>query len=108
MSQDELAELVGTTGVTIGRYERGERPMTIAVLIQLAPHLGCRPADLLPDPESVLDDRARALLANFKALPAEHQQTLLDLTEALRLQVELREQAAEADAPPRRLLRHFN
>lgn len=109
LSQEELAEKVGSTGVSIGRYETGKRSLTIEMLEQFAAALDCKPADLLPDPESVLDDEERALLADLRELPAEHRRTLLDLAAALRLQEELRERQSGLDAAPSgRLLRRYN
>ncbi|MDH3595778.1 MAG: helix-turn-helix domain-containing protein [Rhodospirillales bacterium] len=111
LSQEALAERVGTTGVSVGRYETGQRSLTIEMLEQFAAALECRPADLLPDPESALDDRERALLKGFKALAPGHQDTLLDLTAALDLQERLRAEAEAAARPPPRppkLARRYN
>ena len=83
LSQEELAEKVGSTGQSIGRYEAGRRSVTLEMLALFARALDCRPADLLADPESVLDDRQRKLLADFDDLPAQDQDNVLDLVEAL-------------------------
>ena len=64
---------------------------------QIAPVLGCRPADLLPDPESVLDDRERRMLAAFKALGPDDGDYLVRVAEAL-----AGAEAARAAAPLQR------
>ena len=68
---EALAAEVGTTNQTLSRYERGARSITIDLLEQLAPVLGCKPADLLPDPESVLGAEERDLLRRYQELAPE-------------------------------------
>ncbi len=83
LSLEQLAERVGSTNQTIGRYERGERSVTIDVLLQLAPALGVKPADLLPDPESILSDEERRLMRAASELGAEDRAALLRIAQAL-------------------------
>lgn len=68
LTQPALAERLGTTNQNISRYERGERSLTVDLLLQIAPALGCRPADLLPDGESVWDSQVHRLAAAFARL----------------------------------------
>lgn len=84
LSLEELAFRVGSTTATLSRYERGQRSMTVDLLVQLAPQLGCRPADLLPDPESVLGEAERALVAGFKELDPEDRALVLRMVQSLR------------------------
>ena len=49
LSQDELADLVGTDGNSVSRHENGTREMKISVFCQYADALCDDPADLLPD-----------------------------------------------------------
>lgn len=76
LSLEELAHRVGSTDATLSRYENGRRSITIDLLVQLAPHLGCRPADLLPDPEASMTGEERRLLGLVRRLGAADRQTL--------------------------------
>jgi transcriptional regulator with XRE-family HTH domain len=49
LSQEDLAELVGTSGQQIGRLENGARKLTTEWMDKLAPALGVRRRDLLQD-----------------------------------------------------------
>lgn len=114
LSQEELAEKVGTTGQSIGRYEAGKRSVTLEMLEQFAAviaagGLDCKPADLLADPDSALDDRERALLAGFKTLDEQDRVNVFDLVEALLARAELRAlKDGAAPARPPRLARRYN
>ena len=68
LSLDELAARVGSTDATLSRYENGRRSNTIDLLVQLAPHLGCRPTDLLPDPEASMTGDERRLFGLIRQL----------------------------------------
>ena len=83
LSLEELAHRVGSTTATLSRYERGQRSMTLDLLVQLAPHLGCKPADLLPDPESIMSEAERALLSGFKELDPEDRALVLRMVQQL-------------------------
>lgn len=48
LSRAALATLVGTAAAQIQKLENGTRKLTQGWMDRLAPHLGCRPADLLP------------------------------------------------------------
>lgn len=48
LSRAALATLVGTSAAQIQKLEYGTRKLTQGWMNRLAPHLGCRPADLLP------------------------------------------------------------
>lgn len=105
LSLEELAHRVGSTTATLSRYERGQRSLTVDLLVQLAPQLGCKPADLLPDPESALSEAERALIAGFKELDPEDRALVLRMVETLCV-------AGRAvplqSAPPARLTRRLN
>lgn len=49
LSQDELADMVGTDGNSVSRHENGTREMKISVFCQYADALSANPADLLPE-----------------------------------------------------------
>lgn len=83
MSQEELAARVGTTSQSIGRYEKGARTVTIDQLEVLATALGCKPADLLPDPESSLSETERQLLERFDQLDEGRKVALMQVLDAM-------------------------
>jgi transcriptional regulator with XRE-family HTH domain len=83
LTLEQLAARLETTNQTLSRYELGKRSLTIDLLEQIAPVLGCRPADLLPDPESSLDDRERRMLRAFKTLGPGDGDYLVKVAEAL-------------------------
>lgn len=49
MSQADLAKLIGTTGVSVGRYEKEPGRVTMPLLEEISRALNCRVADLLGD-----------------------------------------------------------
>ena len=71
-TQEKLAEVVGVEPVTISRWERGHRGMSVATLARLADALGIQLADLLDierePPEPALPARENALLIAWRAL----------------------------------------
>lgn len=83
LTQERLAEIVGTTGQSIGRKEKGDRSTTIYELEQIAAALGCRPADLLQDPESVLSNEERRLVKAYEKMTEADRQALLRIADAL-------------------------
>lgn len=56
LSRQELADVMGVSNVTIGRYERGERRPTVDILPRYAKALGCSIDELL----EALPERKRA------------------------------------------------
>jgi transcriptional regulator with XRE-family HTH domain len=49
LSQQELADKIGTKYTMLGKLERGERELTSSWLTKLSDALGCAPADILAD-----------------------------------------------------------
>lgn len=49
LSQADLAKLIGTTGVSVGRYEKEPGRVTMPLLEEIARALNCRVADLIGD-----------------------------------------------------------
>ncbi len=49
LSQEDLAQQVGTTNQQIGRLEKGQRRLSTYWMERIAIALQCRPADLLPE-----------------------------------------------------------
>ena len=74
-TQQQLADLVGTTKQTIGRLENGKRQLTEAWLHQLAGALSCHPGELLAEMPSNLSPQDQAILAILhKMSPAQRDQ----------------------------------
>lgn len=53
LTQQQLADLAGTDKNSIGRIERGEKNVGVALVWQLARALGVRAQDLFPDDEDL-------------------------------------------------------
>lgn len=49
LSQDDLADRMGTDGNSVSRHENGSREMKVSVFCQYAEALSANPSDLLPD-----------------------------------------------------------
>jgi transcriptional regulator with XRE-family HTH domain len=49
MSQNDLAKMLDTSGVSISRYEKEDGRITLTLLAKLASALRCRPEDLIAD-----------------------------------------------------------
>lgn len=63
MTQEQLAELVGTAGNVIGLLESGERGLSDKWLRKLAPHLGTTPGFLLDHhPEDIDAELLEAIM----------------------------------------------
>lgn len=65
LSQDQLADLMGTSGASVSRVENGETPYTQDWLEAAADALGCTAADLISrdprDPDEPVDQAIRIL-----------------------------------------------
>lgn len=81
MTQEELAEKLDTSAVTIGRYETGDRQVNVSRLIQIAEALGIPPARLIKQGDGLADDE-RDLIEHLRANPV-HKKILLSTLETL-------------------------
>tara|TARA_R110000787_G_scaffold3148_4_gene12662 strand:+ start:46199 stop:46549 length:351 start_codon:yes stop_codon:yes gene_type:complete len=82
MTQEELAEILNTSAVTVGRYETGDRQVTVTRLLQIADALGVPPSRLIKDGDGLTDDE-RDMLAHLRANPI-HRKILLSTLETLK------------------------
>ena len=85
-SQQELARKLGTSGVIVGRYERGEMVPSIKVASKLAEVFGVTIDGLVADREvpDILNDTA--MVERWKAieeLPAEDREKVLFLVDSV-------------------------
>jgi transcriptional regulator with XRE-family HTH domain len=82
LSQEELAERVGSTGQTIGRYESGQRQVTLKCLARLAEALDCEPADLLPNSAASIDRETYRFIEDFLKLPEAERHAVANMVRA--------------------------
>jgi len=62
LTQQDLADLAGTTNQQIGHLEKGKRKLTVDWMNRLAPHLGVPPSALMFDHADVGGTRDATLL----------------------------------------------
>jgi phage repressor protein C with HTH and peptisase S24 domain len=78
MSQNDLAKLLGTTGVSVGRYEKEPGRVTVPLLEDIARALNCQVSDLISDskiidqPVVVLPFRGNGRRLAFDGEQVEH------------------------------------
>lgn len=81
MTQEELADAVGTAGNVIGLLESGERGLSQKWLSKLAPALGTTPGHLLDhDPRDLATD----ILDTWAAIPTEDRPKALAILQAFK------------------------
>ena len=81
ISQDRLAELMGTSGGTISKHENEKRSgVQFDYLVKFATAVGCKPWDPLIGPPGILPEIGKRLL---ELNPAD-QQLILGIIELLR------------------------
>jgi transcriptional regulator with XRE-family HTH domain len=68
-SQEELADLLGTKGPAIGRYERGVAKPTIEVAGRLAKILGVSLDYLVGNSDQEMDSKTQKLIIDVQNLP---------------------------------------
>lgn len=81
LTQEELADLVGTAGNVIGLLESGERGLSHKWLLKLAPALGTTPGFLLDHDPNALD---AAYLEAAMAVPTERRQMAIEILKTLK------------------------
>jgi transcriptional regulator with XRE-family HTH domain len=81
LTQEQLAERVGTAGNVIGLLESGERGLSHKWLLKLAPALGTTPGFLLDHDPNDVDT---ALLDAVRSVPAEARGQLLAIIETFK------------------------
>lgn len=81
LTQEELADMVGTAGNVIGLLESGERGLSHKWLLKLAPALGTTPGFLLDHDPRDLDS---AYLEAALAVPTERRQMALEILRTLK------------------------
>lgn len=82
LTQEELAEELDTSAVTVGRYETGDRQVTVARLLQIAEVLRIPPARLIKDGDG-LSDEERNLIEHLRRNPV-HRKILLSTLDTLK------------------------
>lgn len=79
LTQEELAEKIGTTTQTVGRWENRTVSISIQRLNEIASALGVSSGDILETGESSLSQKEKALIDNFRHLTPEQQDALCAL-----------------------------
>lgn len=69
MTQQNLADLLGTSQSQIFKLETGLRTLDIVWIDRFARALQIAPWMLIADPKTILDERDRELLSRYRALP---------------------------------------
>ena len=83
LTQEELAEAVGTTQAQIMRLETGKRKLTVEWANRLAVPLFCTTQELLFGPQQSLTTEEQRFIQSYRQLPQDQQTTYLDLMETL-------------------------
>ncbi len=92
LTQEQLAELIGTTPVTIGRYETGERGVSVEKLLELAHALQVPPARLIRDGDG-LSDEERELIEYLRSHPRERRVVASTIRGLQESEVDVRDKA---------------
>jgi transcriptional regulator with XRE-family HTH domain len=85
MSQVELARRANVAPSTLNKVELGKRRLDQTWMRRLAPHLGCAPADLLPDADNPdrLRPEARDLALLFETATAIQRKQIFVLVQTI-------------------------
>lgn len=92
-SQSALAEAIGVSFQQVQKYERGANRVSASMMSRIASHVGCRPADLLPNGEhgdavpldlAFMSEAGGADLAQaFMSLSPKLRRAIVDLARAM-------------------------
>lgn len=85
ISQARLGTAANTTPAQIQKLEAGTRRLTIEWMRRLAPHLGCKPSDLMLDGDvsDRLDSAERELVALYRRLSPADKSRFQKIAEAM-------------------------
>lgn len=83
MSQEDLANIIGTKGPTIGRYERSVAKPTIEVAIKLADALGVSLDFLVGKVDTEMDEITLKRIRGISIPPADDRNFLLKAIDGL-------------------------
>ena len=83
LTQEELAESIGTSQTQIMRLENGLRKFTMEWAEKLATPLLCSPIDLLFGPDQELSSEERQAITTFRTLPPDERNNFLVMMEAV-------------------------
>lgn len=83
LTQEQLAEKIGTTNQQIGRLENQERRLTWEWMQRIANALECHPIDLVETAPTTASDEERKLLETYRQLSAEEKRTVTGMADYL-------------------------
>jgi len=89
LSQADLAKLVGTIAVTIGRYERGEIKPSIDIATKIADALDVSLDYLVGSTDSVLEKSLVKKITEIQQLPEDKKNVVMTLLDAFLKQTKL-------------------
>ena len=84
LSQDKLADLVGTNRQMVSRYENGDREMGIIGFLQFADALKTDPEKLFPDAKRAVSEKKAELIKAIEGLANEDMDILIAMATRLR------------------------
>jgi transcriptional regulator with XRE-family HTH domain len=85
LTQEALANLLGTSKMNVSRYETGKQDLTIDWMRRFAEALGCEPAEILSDQDNPMRLRPteRQLITRFRSGSPDRQDDLRRVAETL-------------------------
>lgn len=89
LSQSELAKMVGTIAVTIGRYERGEIKPSIDIASKIADALDVSLDYLVGSTDEVLEKSLVQKISDIQKLPEDKKNVVMTLIDAFLKQTKL-------------------
>jgi len=84
LSQDKLADIVGTSRQMVSRYENGDQEMGIASFLQYADALETEPGNLLPSKKKAVPEKKAQLIAAIEGLADEDLDILIVMAARLK------------------------
>lgn len=82
LSQQQLADRIGTTKATISKWEKGQRQLTLEKMYRLADALQCHHVELIDNTAPVSDDE-NELLKTFRGLSEDERPIALRMFTAM-------------------------
>jgi len=89
LSQDELAKMVGTISVTIGRYERNEIKPSIDIATKIADALDVSLDYLVGNTDTLLEKNLLKKITDIQKLPDEQKNVVMTLIDTFLKQTKL-------------------
>lgn len=85
LTQEQLAEMVGTTHPTVQRHENSKRKLTHEWITRYANALNCHPSDITDGPGTIMaatNEQEKSLLHMLRKMSEKDQDRFLNMAEA--------------------------